>query len=104
MIKKDGFLLIELLVALAFFSVVMSIFSYFIYTNLYTREIAFKRFDSINEIVNYFENTESKKDLKVNAFNVKTSKEDDFFKFSRISKSFYDVKKRKHKIIFIGST
>jgi Tfp pilus assembly protein PilE len=103
MIKKDGFLLIELLVALAFFSIIMSVFSYFIYTNLYTREITVKRFNNINEIVNYFENPESKKDLKTNVFNVKTSKEGDFFRFGCISNSFYDMKKRKHKIMFIGS-
>ena len=106
MARKDGFLLIELLVSLAIFITFASFFSYFIYVSLQTKRLAISRLENLNIAINEIEQikigTNRKQTKQVSRYSVKISKELGNFRFIKIKKEFCSLGKRNHKLILIG--
>lgn len=103
MARKDGFLLVELLVALVIFITFASIFSYFIYISLQTKKLAEARLYNLNSAINDIEKLKhGEKNNKVKQYNIKISKDLGFFRFVIIKKEFSSLIKRNNKLILIG--
>ena len=108
MARKDGFLLIELLVALVIFIIFASVFSYFIYISLQTKKLAESRLNNLNSAINnmekykYGEKNNYAASCNVKQYNIKISKELGYFRFVIIKKEFSSIMKKNNKLILIG--
>ncbi|MFH1461419.1 MAG: hypothetical protein ABIF12_00515 [bacterium] len=103
MAKKAGFLLLELLVAFATFTVFISTFSYFVYISLQTKKIALSRLENLNNSIDELEKIKiGINSISAKYFNIKISKQAGNFNFVVIKKEFQSLIKNKQKLVLIG--
>ncbi|MBD3273590.1 hypothetical protein GF385_04555 [Candidatus Dependentiae bacterium] len=101
--KKEGFLLLELLIALATFIFFMSICSWFLYLSFQTKNMAVVRSKVLNKLVNGIEYKKIDKKIgKIKSYSIKISNNLDPFEFLEIEGDVYNIFKKKQRLVLIG--